>query len=163
MDIIDQEAHRIQHLVDDLFELAKMEEGQIPLHIELVDFAGITGQAVRKLELTARDKGIRLLFNISGEAVPIPGDAKRLEQIVMNLLENAVRYTDEEKSGSCCSILRLKYGSLWRIQGLAFLKRSCLLYLSGSTGLRSHAPGSTVEPDSVCPLCTSWRGCWEGC
>ncbi|WP_342566128.1 HAMP domain-containing sensor histidine kinase [Paenibacillus sp. FSL R7-0345] len=110
LDIIDQEAHRIQHLVDDLFELAKMEEGQIPLHIELVDFAGITGQAVRKLELTARDKGIRLLFNISGEAVPIPGDAKRLEQIVMNLLENAVRYTDE---GEVRVLLQYTEAQVW--------------------------------------------------
>ncbi|WP_042202172.1 sensor histidine kinase [Paenibacillus camerounensis] len=95
LNIIHQEAHRIQHLVDDLFELAKMEEGQIPLHIGPVDFTGIAGQAVSKLELTARDKGIRLLFNVSGAAAPIPGDAKRMEQIVMNILENAVRYTDE--------------------------------------------------------------------
>ncbi|MBW4080735.1 cell wall metabolism sensor histidine kinase WalK [Paenibacillus sp. S150] len=94
LDIIDQEAHRIQHLVDDLFELAKMEEGRIPLNLEEVDLQQIVDQAVRKLDLSAKEKGLMLTVSYSGQASQIPGDSKRMEQIVMNLLENAVRYTD---------------------------------------------------------------------
>ncbi|WP_440831237.1 sensor histidine kinase [Paenibacillus sp. 22594] len=95
LDIIDQEAHRIQHLVDDLFELAKMEEGKIPLHMEDVDLKPIVEHAARKLELTAKEKGLSITVSYSGQAVEVHGDRKRMEQIVMNLLENAVRYTDE--------------------------------------------------------------------
>ncbi|QQZ59686.1 HAMP domain-containing protein [Paenibacillus sonchi] len=95
LDIIGQEAHRIQHLVDDLFELAKMEEGKIPLNLEEVDLKLIVDQATRKLELTAREKGLKLAVAHNGQASLLLGDSKRMEQIVMNLLENAVRYTDE--------------------------------------------------------------------
>ncbi|AIQ68836.1 sensor histidine kinase [Paenibacillus graminis] len=95
LDIIGQEAHRIQHLVEDLFELAKMEEGKIPLHLEEVDLKRIVDQAARKLELTAKEKGLKLAVVHNGQASLLLGDSKRMEQIVMNLLENAVRYTDE--------------------------------------------------------------------
>lgn len=94
LDIIDQEAHRIQHLVDDLFELAKMEEGKIPLILEEVDLVQIIEHAVHKVELTAKEKQLQLLFSFSGEPGSVQGDRKRMEQIVMNLLENAIRYTD---------------------------------------------------------------------
>ncbi|MHA6532025.1 sensor histidine kinase [Paenibacillus sp. BAC0078] len=92
--IIDQEAHRIQHLVNDLFELAKMEEGRIPLNLEWVELGQIVEQAVRKVELTAKEKALKLTVSYSGQAAEMRGDSKRMEQIVMNLLENAVRYTE---------------------------------------------------------------------
>lgn len=95
LEIIVQEAHRIQHLVDDLFELAKMEEGKIILNPEKVDLAQTVDLAVRRMELTAKEKGLHLKVKYDGEPYELPGDSKRMEQIVMNLLENAVRYTDE--------------------------------------------------------------------
>ncbi|MNC47165.1 Alkaline phosphatase synthesis sensor protein PhoR [compost metagenome] len=45
--------------------------------------------------MTAKEKGLKLTVIHSGQASDIRGDSKRMEQIVMNLLENAVRYTDE--------------------------------------------------------------------
>lgn len=96
LDIISQEAHRLQHLVDDLFELAKMEEGKIPLNLEQVSLREIVEQSVRRMELPAKEKGLQLMVSYSGEPDEvIQGDSKRMEQIVMNLLENAVRYTEQ--------------------------------------------------------------------
>lgn len=96
LDIIDQEAHRLQHLVDDLFELAKMEEGKIPLNLEPVNLRQIVDQAIRRVELSAKEKGLQLTAVYSGRMDGgIQGDSKRMEQIVMNLLENAVRYTEK--------------------------------------------------------------------
>ncbi|WP_151734014.1 sensor histidine kinase ['Paenibacillus yunnanensis' Narsing Rao et al. 2020] len=95
LEIIGQEAHRLQQLVDDLFELAKMEEGKIPLKLDTVDFAQIAAQAVRKQELAVKAKGLQLLADIPEQAVMLSGDGKRLEQITLNLLENAVRYTEQ--------------------------------------------------------------------
>ncbi|MEK3767925.1 HAMP domain-containing sensor histidine kinase [Paenibacillus sp. FSL R5-0887] len=95
LDIIHQEAHRLQHLVDDLFELAKMEEGKVTLTQEWIDLSQLTEQAVRRVELKAKEKGLQLKLQLSGDAYMIRGDQKRMEQIIMNLLENAIRYTDE--------------------------------------------------------------------
>ena len=95
LNIIYQEAHRMQNLVDDLFELAKMEEGNISLSFERVDLTQMVDQSVRKVELKAREKDLKLSVHQSGTPVSIHGDKKRMEQIVMNLLENAIRYTEE--------------------------------------------------------------------
>lgn len=94
LDIIYEEAHRIQHLVDDLFELAKMEEGKITLDLDGVDLKHMAEQAIRRIDLKAKEKGLGLNIHHSGEAALIRGDVKRMEQILMNLLENAIRYTD---------------------------------------------------------------------
>ncbi|KGE20889.1 sensor histidine kinase [Paenibacillus wynnii] len=95
LDIIYQEAVRLQHLVDDLFDMAKMEEGKISLVFERIDLSELVEQAVRKVELKAKDKSLRLTNSQSGKASLVHADGKRMEQIVLNLLENAIRYTEQ--------------------------------------------------------------------
>ncbi|QWU15403.1 Signal transduction histidine kinase [Paenibacillus sophorae] len=94
LDIIYEESVRLQHLVDDLFDLAKMEEGKITLVLEWVDLSELAEHAVRKVELKARGKNLSLSILQSGTASCIWADSKRMEQIVLNLLENAIRYTE---------------------------------------------------------------------
>lgn len=109
LDIIYQEGVRIQHLVNDLFELAKMEEGKISLSMEWVDLKDVVNQAVQTVSLKAKEKGIELIVH-PAESVPlIRGDGMRMEQIVLNLLENAVRYTEE---GRIEILLRSTAGTL---------------------------------------------------
>ena len=95
LNIIHQEARRIQHLVDDLFELAKMEEGNISLTFEWMDLTQMVEKAVRRVELKAREKHLKLEMHVDGNEAKVHGDAKRIDQIVMNLLENAIRYTEQ--------------------------------------------------------------------
>ncbi|MEK3982611.1 HAMP domain-containing sensor histidine kinase [Paenibacillus sp. FSL K6-3166] len=94
LDIIHEEAHRLEHLVEDLFELAKMEEGKITLTLDWIDLKYMTEQAVRRVELKAKEKGLLLNITYHGDSCRVRGDEKRMEQIMMNLLENAIRYTD---------------------------------------------------------------------
>lgn len=94
LDIIYQESVRLQHLVDDLFELAKMEEGKITLVREWIDIVEMVDQAVRKVELKAKSKDLTLHIHRPGPTVLVYMDGTRLEQIVTNLLENSIRYTD---------------------------------------------------------------------
>ncbi|MDN4067595.1 HAMP domain-containing sensor histidine kinase [Paenibacillus vini] len=93
--IIQEESIRLQHLVNDLFELAKMEEGKISLTLEWVDLAEIADNAVQKIKLKARDKNLSLKTMINKDIPLIYGDGLRMEQILINLLENAVRYTEK--------------------------------------------------------------------
>ncbi|MOA15029.1 Alkaline phosphatase synthesis sensor protein PhoR [compost metagenome] len=95
LDIIHEEAHRLEHLVEDLFELAKMEEGKITLTLDWIDLKHMAEQAVRRVELKAKEKGLQLKIMYHGDSYRVRGDEKRMEQIMMNLLENAIRYTDE--------------------------------------------------------------------
>lgn len=93
--IIHDEALRLQHLVEDLFDLSKMEEGKINLELDWVNMSDLTQQAVLKVELKAREKSLSLKYKENGMMKKIRGDKKRMEQIILNLLENAVRYTEK--------------------------------------------------------------------
>lgn len=94
LDIIQEEAVRLQRLVNDLFELAKMEEGKISLTLEWIDLTEIVRSSVRKIEWRVKEKGLNLQA-IYGSDVPlIRGDGLRMEQIIINMLDNAIRYTE---------------------------------------------------------------------
>ncbi|MDE8565558.1 ATP-binding protein [Anoxybacillus rupiensis] len=93
--IIEQEANRMSKLVNDLFELAKMEEGKLPLHLEEIDLIEVIENAVLKTKVKAKEKGLQLYFHKIYQLPSIYADGLRMEQIVINLIENAIRYTEK--------------------------------------------------------------------
>ncbi|MCM3038667.1 HAMP domain-containing histidine kinase [Paenibacillus motobuensis] len=95
LDVLHQEAKRLQHLVDDLFELSKMEEGKISLSLEWIDLAEVIDNAVHKVQLKASDKGLALSTSLNRSTSWVYGDGLRMEQVILNLLENSVRYTEQ--------------------------------------------------------------------
>ncbi|RSL33306.1 HAMP domain-containing protein [Salibacterium salarium] len=92
--VIHDEANRMNRLIDDLFELSRMEEERFPLELELVHLGYIAQKAVRKVRPSTGEKAITLVTEIEEDIPDIVGDSFRLEQIFMNLLQNAVRYTE---------------------------------------------------------------------
>ncbi|WMT39574.1 ATP-binding protein [Paenibacillus sp. D2_2] len=95
LDVLHQEAKRLQHLVDDLFELSKMEEGKVSLSLEWIDLAEVIDNAVQKVQLKASDKGLILRASLNRSTAWVHGDGLRMEQVILNLLENSVRYTEQ--------------------------------------------------------------------
>lgn len=94
LDIIHQESKRLTHLIQELFELSKMEEGKISLNLEWIDLAEVMDTVVQKVGLKAKEKQLELLMNTE-EQIPLAyADGFRMEQIFMNLLDNAIRYTE---------------------------------------------------------------------
>lgn len=94
LNIIHQESLRLNRLIHDLFELSKMEEGKINLTLEWVDLGELVENSVQKVQLKAKEKGLSLLFE-NKETPLVYADGLRMEQVVLNILENAVRYTEE--------------------------------------------------------------------
>lgn len=95
LNIIYQESRRLRHLIHDLFELSKMEEGKINLTLEWADLKEIIDQSVSKVQLKVKEKGLSLHCTVSGEPQLAYVDGLRMEQVILNLLENAVRYTEK--------------------------------------------------------------------
>ncbi|GGL46512.1 HAMP domain-containing sensor histidine kinase [Sporolactobacillus putidus] len=93
--IIYQESVRLEHLINDLFDLSKMEEGQIKLTLEWLDLKEIIKTAVRKVKLKAEKKRLSLQMDLHDRVPDIRGDRRRMEQVLLNLLENAIRYTEK--------------------------------------------------------------------
>ncbi|MEZ0606025.1 ATP-binding protein [Paraburkholderia sp. IW21] len=80
-------------LVDDLLDVSRITRGIIKLKVEPIDLVQIVrhGAATMRAEIDAREHDFMLA--LPAEAVVVEGDAMRLEQIVVNLLGNAIKYT----------------------------------------------------------------------
>jgi signal transduction histidine kinase len=95
LQVIQQESRRLSHLIHDLFELSKMEEGKIALHQEWIDLAEVLENTLQKISLKAKDKDLEIKAEIQDDLPLVYADGVRMEQIFTNLLDNAVRYTDK--------------------------------------------------------------------
>ncbi|HDR6289195.1 TPA: HAMP domain-containing histidine kinase [Bacillus cereus] len=97
LDIIYQESQHLTRMMGDLFELSKMGEGKIGFHFEWIDLSEVMESAIQKTKWKAREKGLELQSQIQSNLPFIYCDGHRVAQIFINLLENAVRYTEHGK------------------------------------------------------------------
>jgi len=80
-------------LVADLLDVSRIISGKLRLDVRTVDLLSIVNAAIDSIRPAADAKGIRLQIILDPAAGPISGDADRLQQIVWNLLTNAVKFT----------------------------------------------------------------------
>jgi two-component system, OmpR family, sensor histidine kinase BaeS len=91
--IINKEAKRISILVNDLFELSKLQVGKFELEKEWTDIHTIIRKVMTNLKPEVTKKGLQLTAKL--EDVPkVFIDIQRMEQVIYNLIENAVKYTN---------------------------------------------------------------------
>jgi signal transduction histidine kinase/HPt (histidine-containing phosphotransfer) domain-containing protein len=82
-------------LINDILDLSKIEAGHLELERVAFDLEDVVDQAVELTAVKARAKGITLLSHFSpGIATSVMGDPTRLRQVLINLLGNAVKFTD---------------------------------------------------------------------
>ncbi|MDO8426880.1 MAG: ATP-binding protein [Deltaproteobacteria bacterium] len=91
--VIDRHATRMSRLIDDLLTLSKLESHQMEIVSEPVDIKEILLSTKTGFEKQARDKGIKITSRIPEGLPKALGDRDRLEQVVVNLLDNAIKYT----------------------------------------------------------------------
>jgi signal transduction histidine kinase len=92
LQVAHDEAQRLAHLARDLETVTKLEAGRLVMERELVDVSRIAVELARRVMPRAEQQGLEVKTDIEpgGEIV---GDRMRIEQVGMNLLENALRYT----------------------------------------------------------------------
>ena len=91
--IIYEEASRLDRLVVELTDLVQLEAGRLSLKQETIDISQLAEGVVQSLQVLAGNQGIRL--ESSSEAAPlISGDGDRLAQVLMNLIGNALKFTE---------------------------------------------------------------------
>jgi two-component system CheB/CheR fusion protein len=92
--IIERQVGRLQHLVDDLLEVSRLTTGRVQLRLVRVDVRSIAEGAVETVRPLIEDHRHELTVSLPLEPVWIVADAARLEQVVVNLLTNAAKYTE---------------------------------------------------------------------
>ncbi len=92
--IIRRNTDRLINIVSDLLTLSKLEEKAFALDFEPVDMAPLIERVLKIFENQIRAKGFSVKMNIPGNIPPVMGDPFKLEQVFINLLDNAIKYTD---------------------------------------------------------------------
>ena len=92
LDIIERNADRLHRLIGDLLMLDRVEVGALPLDLEEVSIPDLTAEAVRSASPGAARQGVTIVVS-TGEGPPMQADAKRLTQVLDNLIANAIKFS----------------------------------------------------------------------
>ncbi|HVH28272.1 MAG TPA: HAMP domain-containing sensor histidine kinase [Vicinamibacterales bacterium] len=93
--IVTEETHRLEKIIGDLLDLARLEGGGGTLRRDSVDVQSLFDRVAERHEREMRERGVTLIRNVSSGASHVTGDADRLEQALQNLAANALRHSDK--------------------------------------------------------------------
>ncbi|WP_235715270.1 sensor histidine kinase [Halalkalibacter wakoensis] len=93
--VIYQEAKRMERLVNDIFQLVKLDEGKYTIDFQEEDLVQLGKEILQKNKVEAENKTIQFTFSSSDPEIVAMVDRERFEQILLNLVTNAIRHTPE--------------------------------------------------------------------
>lgn len=94
--IIERQARRLARLLDDLVSLSDLERGLTPLKIEQLEPSRVLSEAAELMQEQAGRRGLRLEVNCPAGLPKVAADRDRLHQVMLNLIDNAIKYTPRE-------------------------------------------------------------------
>ncbi|MBD2103600.1 HAMP domain-containing sensor histidine kinase [Leptolyngbya sp. FACHB-261] len=103
---------QLLHLINDALEISRCEAGEMRLHPNQTDVRGLVNNVVEMVEPLACSKDLELVVNCEDAPEEVVTDPLRLQQILTNLLSNAIRYT---QSGSISLTCQSQPGQCWSI------------------------------------------------
>jgi signal transduction histidine kinase/ActR/RegA family two-component response regulator len=94
---IQRNASILAHLIDDLLDVSRPSVGRLRLTFQPVDLVAVMTAAIDSVEMLAKAKKIKIFLASTGQASdPVSGDFGRLQQVVWNLLCNAIKFSTED-------------------------------------------------------------------
>lgn len=93
LSIVERNGRNLLSLINDILDLSKIESGRLELLFDQLSAAEAARDVIEGLQQLAREKGIRVELHTRGVIPPMVTDGKRLQQILQNLIGNAVKFT----------------------------------------------------------------------
>ncbi|MCB2187074.1 MAG: response regulator [Deltaproteobacteria bacterium] len=95
LNLVQTSARTLLGLLNDILDLSRMETGRLELANLPFDLAATLGELMKTLAGRAHDKGLELIYDLAPEAPQrLRGDAPRLGQVILNLVSNAIKFTE---------------------------------------------------------------------
>src|SRR5262245_8419149 len=91
-----QSGKRLAQMIGNILDLSRLEAGIVEYDMQAADIAGLTHSVVLEVSGKAREKHLRILTNIQQDPLLVECDPNRMVQVLTNLLENAVRFSQKE-------------------------------------------------------------------
>ena len=152
LDIIERNADRLHRLVGDLLMLDRLEAGALPLDLAAVSIADLVTEAVRSRVGRRRQAG-RHTGGRDGPGPAVPGDTRRLMQVLDNLIANAVKFS--HRNGRVHVTRHATTASLadrrGRLRHRHPRRRRPTSCSAGSSGPPTRGPPGCREPAWACP------------
>ena len=95
LDRMDTEVDALTQMVRELLELARIESGQVPFRLSAVSVDDVVGPPVERLRPQAERTGLQLVVDLSPGLPPVLADEERAQQVVTNLVHNAIKFTPQ--------------------------------------------------------------------
>jgi signal transduction histidine kinase len=92
------EVERFSVLIDDLFELARLESGALRLDLAPSPVQDLISEALERMAAQADRKGLRLAGEVVGDPPPVLVDSQQFARVLLNLVQNAIRHTPADGS-----------------------------------------------------------------
>ncbi|MFK8112086.1 MAG: PAS domain-containing protein [Rubripirellula sp.] len=93
LDVVDQSSTHLLELINDILDLASRESVQIKLEFSPVDVKSLCESCLRLVKAQSKKKNVHLRLNVPSELPALVADEKRIRQVLINLLTNAVKFT----------------------------------------------------------------------
>lgn len=114
LEVVARHADRMKRLVEDLLDLSNIESGRLALDRHPVRVAEVAEPVVALHRDAADKKGLDLVLDVPRDLPPVLADRDRLQQILINLIDNAVKFTSD---GKVTLSARRVHGSRFRVHG----------------------------------------------
>src|SRR5262245_20013472 len=96
LETLERNATSLTEIVEDVLDVSRIVSGKIRLDIQAVEMGLIVDNAISSIQPAADAKGVRLQLFVDPEIGPVSGDPSRLQQVVWNLVSNAVKFSHRD-------------------------------------------------------------------
>jgi signal transduction histidine kinase len=100
--MVQRSSQHLLSLINDVLDISKIEAGQLKMFLEPTDIRQIVEKVALSMRPAVEGKGLALEVSIQPDVASAPGDARRIEQVLLNLLSNAVKFTEEDAITIVC-------------------------------------------------------------
>ena len=94
LQVVSKQSAHLKNMIDQILIYSRLEAGKQPVRVEDIQLTNAINDMKDTFEFLCRQKGLDLCWELARDPLPIRSDSTRLKEVISNLLQNAVKYTD---------------------------------------------------------------------